>query len=66
METKIKFEDLPTVYDPSITENAMYKLWEDGDYFKANAHSNKPPYTIVIPPPNVTGVLQYISLESVL
>ena len=57
METKIKTEDLPTVYDPKSTEEKMYKFWEDGKYFQADAHSNKPPFTIVIPPPNVTGVL---------
>ena len=57
METKIKIEDLPTVYDAKSTEEKMYKFWEQGEYFKANAKSNKPPHTIVIPPPNVTGVL---------
>ncbi len=56
-ETKIKIEDLPTVYDPKSTEEEMYKFWEYGDFFRADAHSNKPPFTIVIPPPNVTGVL---------
>ena len=57
METKTKIEDLPTVYDPKATEDKMYKFWEDGGYFRADAKSNKPPHTIVIPPPNVTGVL---------
>ena len=57
METKIKIEDLPTVYDAKSTEEKMYKFWEGGKYFEANAKSNKPPHTIVIPPPNVTGVL---------
>ena len=57
METKIKTEDLPTVYDPKSVEDEMYKLWEKGKYFQADAKSDKPPYTIVIPPPNVTGVL---------
>ena len=56
-EEKIKIEDLPTVYDAKSTEEKMYKFWEEGEYFKADAHSNKPPFTIVIPPPNVTGVL---------
>ena len=56
-ETKIKIEDLPTVYDAKSTEEKMYKFWENGEYFKADAHSDKPPFTIVIPPPNVTGVL---------
>ncbi len=52
-----KIEDLPTVYDPKETEEKIYKFWEDGDYFKADAESKKPAYSIVIPPPNVTGVL---------
>ena len=56
-ETKIKIDDLPTVYDAKSTEEKMYKFWEDGGYFRADAHSNKPPFTIVIPTPNVTGVL---------
>ena len=52
-----KIEDLPTVYDAKDTEESIYKFWEDGEYFKADANSQKPPYSIVIPPPNVTGVL---------
>ena len=54
---KINIEDLPTVYDAKATEEKMYKFWEDGNYFQADAKSNKAPFTIVIPPPNVTGVL---------
>ena len=53
--TEIK--DLPTVYNAKETEEKMYKFWEDGGYFKADAKSDKPAYSIVIPPPNVTGVL---------
>ena len=55
--TKIKIEDLPTKYDAQETESRIYKFWEDGEYFKADNKSKKPPYSIVIPPPNVTGVL---------
>ena len=55
--TATKIEDLPTVYDPKKTEDSIYKFWEEGEYFKADAKSQKPPYSIVIPPPNVTGVL---------
>ncbi len=55
--TATKIEDLPTVYDPKETEDSIYKFWEEGEYFKADAKSQKPPYSIVIPPPNVTGVL---------
>ena len=56
-ETAIKIEDLPTVYDPKTTEESIYKFWEEGGFFKADAKSDKPHYSIVIPPPNVTGVL---------
>ena len=55
--TTMKIDDLPTVYDPKETEEKIYKFWEDGEYFKADAKSKKPSYSIVIPPPNVTGVL---------
>ena len=55
--TATKIDDLPTVYNPKETEEKIYKFWEDGEYFKADAKSKKPPYSIVIPPPNVTGVL---------
>lgn len=53
----IKLQDLPTVYDALATEKEIYKFWEDNYCFKADAKSKKPPYSIVIPPPNVTGVL---------
>ena len=55
--TATKIDDLPTVYNPKETEEKIYKFWEDGEYFKADAKSKKPAYSIVIPPPNVTGVL---------
>lgn len=53
----VKIEDLPTVYNAKETEESIYKFWEDNDLFKADAKSPKKPYSIVIPPPNVTGVL---------
>ena len=49
--------ELPKVYDPSQTEDKIYKFWEDGKYFHAEIDSKKKPYTIVIPPPNITGQL---------
>ena len=55
--TMTKIEDLPTVYSAKETEESIYKFWEDNECFKANAKSEKEPYSIVIPPPNVTGVL---------
>lgn len=50
-------DDLPTVYNPQETENKIFRFWEENDCFKADEKSDKPPYSIVIPPPNVTGVL---------
>lgn len=52
-----KLNDLPTVYDAQATEKEIYEFWENNNCFKADAKSKKPPYSIVIPPPNVTGVL---------
>lgn len=48
---------LPKTYDPSSVETNLYKKWEAAGCFAANPHSGKEPYTIMIPPPNVTGAL---------
>ena len=53
----VNFNDLPTTYDAKATEERIYKFWEDNECFKADAKSPKKPFSIVIPPPNVTGVL---------
>lgn len=50
-------KNLPTAYNPKESEESIYKFWEENGYFKADAMSEKPSYSIVIPPPNVTGVL---------
>lgn len=50
-------KELPKVYDPKSTEKKLYQFWQDGGYFNAEVDENKKPYTIVIPPPNVTGQL---------
>jgi valyl-tRNA synthetase len=49
--------ELPKTYDPTTVEPKWYARWEEAGYFRADAHSAKPPYSIVIPPPNVTGIL---------
>lgn len=49
--------DIPKVYDPSEVEARLYKRWESKGYFRAEVDPNKEPFCIVIPPPNVTGVL---------
>ncbi|KZZ86121.1 valine--tRNA ligase [Bacillus sp. SJS] len=49
--------NLPTKYDPNAVEQNRYQFWLDGKYFEAENDQEKQPYTIVIPPPNVTGKL---------
>ena len=50
-------QELEKTYSPSLIEKKWYKYWSQKDYFSANSESEKEPYTIVIPPPNVTGML---------
>ncbi|MFG2754396.1 valine--tRNA ligase [Streptomyces xanthophaeus] len=49
--------ELPTQYAPAEVEGKLYERWVERGYFTADAKSDKQPYTIVIPPPNVTGAL---------
>ena len=50
-------KDLATKYNPAEVEDRIYQTWLDGKYFHANLDERKTPYTIVIPPPNITGQL---------
>jgi len=50
-------KELAATFTPAEIEAALYKKWQDAGYFKADAKSKKVPFTIVIPPPNVTGSL---------
>ena len=50
-------KELPKTYDPSASEEKLYKFWNDSGFFNAEVDENKKPFTIVIPPPNVTGQL---------
>lgn len=49
--------DMSTKYDPTAVETGMYKKWRDAGYFKSSGDKKAKPYSIVIPPPNVTGKL---------
>jgi valyl-tRNA synthetase len=49
--------ELAATFSPADIEAPLYQKWLDAGYFKADATSDKPPFTIVIPPPNVTGSL---------
>ena len=50
-------KELPKQYDPTQVESQIYQMWLDNDCFKAEPDPGKKPYSIVMPPPNVTGQL---------
>ncbi|HGJ66520.1 TPA: valine--tRNA ligase [bacterium] len=49
--------EIPKIYEPKDVEQKWYSFWMEKGYFHAEDVSDKPPYTIVIPPPNITGPL---------
>ena len=49
--------NIPKVYDPASVEKKWYKYWEDNGYFHAEVEEGKDAFSIVIPPPNITGQL---------
>lgn len=49
--------EMPTTYDPKAAEQKWYPYWKEGGFFEAGKRPDAEPYTIVIPPPNVTGML---------
>ena len=50
-------KELPKVYEPQQVEGRIYRMWMDHDCFKATPDPDKKPFSIVMPPPNVTGQL---------
>ncbi len=50
-------KELAKTYDPQGIEERLYQKWEDNGYFRAKADKSKKPFTIVMPPPNITGQL---------
>lgn len=50
-------KELPKLYEPKEVEDKIYKFWVDNECFRATRDPQKKPYTIVIPPPNITGQL---------
>lgn len=56
MKTEEK-KDWEKVYNPHHVEERWYPFWENQNYFRGDVHSPRPPFSIVIPPPNVTGSL---------
>ena len=57
LEAAPSLESLPKSWDPGAVESALYEGWVNAGYFGADPSSGKPPYSIVLPPPNVTGNL---------
>ena len=56
MENKIT-KDMAKTYDPKLFEDRIYENWEKNGAFKAEIDSQKKPFTIMMPPPNITGQL---------
>ena len=50
-------KELAKTYDPKGIEDRLYQKWEDNKYFHAEVDRSKKPFTIVMPPPNITGQL---------
>lgn len=50
-------EEMDKIFEPGKYEGEIYKSWEEGGYFAAKVDKNKKPFTIMMPPPNATGVL---------
>ncbi|HKL98547.1 MAG TPA: class I tRNA ligase family protein, partial [Mobilitalea sp.] len=50
-------KELAKTYDPKAIEEPLYQKWLDNKYFHAEVDRSKKPFTIVIPPPNITGQL---------
>lgn len=50
-------KQLAKTYEPGEVEDRIYRFWQEGNYFHAQVNPDKKPYTIVIPPPNITGQL---------
>ena len=50
-------KELAKAYNPGEFEDRIYQFWESNGYFHAEVDQNKKPYTIMMPPPNITGQL---------
>ncbi|USB34246.1 valine--tRNA ligase [Paenibacillus sp. YPG26] len=57
MNQETSTANMPTTYDPKSAEEKWYRYWKEGNFFEAGSRKDAETYTIVIPPPNVTGML---------
>jgi valyl-tRNA synthetase len=71
MESRRMGEPLAPLYDPKQVESRLYRWWEEKGFFHADADSEREPFTILMPPPNVTGELHighalFVTLQDLL
>jgi len=64
-------QEMPKTYDPAAVEEELYRFWEENGYFTPAIDAKQPPFTIIMPPPNVSGDLHlgsvlFVTLEDVL
>ena len=50
-------EEMPKAYNPAAVEARLYEMWEKAGYFTPPAHESREPFTVIMPPPNLTGEL---------
>jgi len=55
--SEMNFTEIPKAYDPSVVEDKWYKYWQKNNLFHSEPDEKKKPFTIAIPPPNITGML---------
>ncbi|HWQ28551.1 MAG TPA: valine--tRNA ligase [Dehalococcoidia bacterium] len=70
-ERRASGPEMPKAYDPGAHEDAIYRRWLEGSYFRAEIVPGRKPFTIIMPPPNVTGELHqghamFVTIEDIL
>ena len=55
--TSFSFRNMPKSYDPKSVEGRLYAWWESSGFFKPKIEKSRKPFTVIMPPPNVTGEL---------
>lgn len=63
LKERLLEKELEKTYNPKELEDRLYKKWEDNGYFKAEVRKDKKPFTIVMPPPNITGKLHILAFS---
>ena len=56
--SEMNFTEIPKAYDPSVVEDKCFKYWQKNKLFHSEPDEKRKPFTIAIPPPNITGIIQ--------